>query len=86
KRRQAGRVNINRAGRYRGSKRRLVRVTSQGSEQGWSGASRDQSRRSQQRFRNRMQDRYRAQDKHTPRQSLWVWPSLKYPSIISYRC
>ncbi|CAI9623808.1 unnamed protein product, partial [Staurois parvus] len=88
KRRQAGRVNINRAGRYRGSKRRLVRVTSQGSEQGWSGASRDQSRRSQQRFRNRMQDRNRmqGQDKHTPRQSLWVWPSLKYPSIISYRC
>ncbi|CAI9579305.1 unnamed protein product, partial [Staurois parvus] len=33
KRRQVGRVNINRAGRYRGSKRRLVRVTSQGSEQ-----------------------------------------------------
>ncbi|CAI9604995.1 unnamed protein product, partial [Staurois parvus] len=61
KRRQAGRVNINRAGRYRGSKRRLVRVTSQGSEQGWSGASRDQSRRSQQRFRNRMQDRNRMQ-------------------------
>ncbi|CAI9622598.1 unnamed protein product, partial [Staurois parvus] len=29
KRRQAGRVNINRAGRYRGSKRRLVGVTVQ---------------------------------------------------------
>ncbi|CAI9594969.1 unnamed protein product, partial [Staurois parvus] len=29
KRRQAGRVNINRAGRYRGSKRRLVGVTGQ---------------------------------------------------------
>ncbi|CAI9614139.1 unnamed protein product [Staurois parvus] len=39
----------------------MVRVTSQGSEQGWSGASRDQSRRSQQRFRNRMQDRNRIQ-------------------------
>ncbi|CAI9566727.1 unnamed protein product, partial [Staurois parvus] len=38
KRRQAGRVNINRAGRYRGSKRRLVRVTSQGSEQEKSAA------------------------------------------------
>ncbi|CAI9548763.1 unnamed protein product, partial [Staurois parvus] len=60
KRRQAGRVNINRAGRYRGSKRRLVRVTSQGSEQGWSGASRDQSRRSQQRFRK--QDAGQKQD------------------------
>ncbi|CAI9554480.1 unnamed protein product [Staurois parvus] len=39
----------------------MVRVTSQGSEQGWSGASRDQSRRSQQRFRNKMQDRNRIQ-------------------------
>ncbi|CAI9579855.1 unnamed protein product, partial [Staurois parvus] len=29
KRRQAGRVNINRAGRYRGSKRRWVGVTGQ---------------------------------------------------------
>ncbi|CAI9535317.1 unnamed protein product, partial [Staurois parvus] len=37
KRRQAGRVNINRAGRYRGSKRRMVGVTSQGSGAGeWS--------------------------------------------------
>ncbi|CAI9615411.1 unnamed protein product, partial [Staurois parvus] len=30
--------------------------------------------------------RYRAQEKHTPRQSLQVWPSLKYTSIISSRC
>ncbi|CAI9574478.1 unnamed protein product, partial [Staurois parvus] len=29
---------------------------------------------------------YRAQEKHTPRQSLQVWPSLKYTSIISSRC
>ncbi|CAI9607937.1 unnamed protein product, partial [Staurois parvus] len=37
KRRQAGRVNINRAGRYRGSKQRMVGVTSQGSGAGeWS--------------------------------------------------
>ncbi|CAI9551568.1 unnamed protein product [Staurois parvus] len=67
----------------------MVRITSQGSEQGWSGASRDQSRRSQQRFRNRMQDRNRIQgpgQTQHPRQSLWVWPSLKYPSIISSRC
>ncbi|CAI9618248.1 unnamed protein product, partial [Staurois parvus] len=29
---------------------------------------------------------YRAQEKHTPRQSLQVWPSLKYTSIISSKC
>ncbi|CAI9532585.1 unnamed protein product, partial [Staurois parvus] len=43
----------------------------------------------QDRNRNRMQDagtRYRAQEKHTPRQSLQVWPSLKYTSISSFRC
>ncbi|CAI9552623.1 unnamed protein product, partial [Staurois parvus] len=88
KRRQAGRVNINRAGRYRGSKRRLVGVTGQVQQvassvvqrvrqRGWSGASRDQSRRSQQRFRNRMQDRKQdtgPRTNTTPRQSLWVWP------------
>ncbi|CAI9567767.1 unnamed protein product, partial [Staurois parvus] len=27
-----------------------------------------------------------AQEKHTPRQSLQVWPSLKYTSISSFRC
>ncbi|CAI9600032.1 unnamed protein product, partial [Staurois parvus] len=86
KRRQAGRVNINRAGRYRGSKRRLVRVTSQGSEQEKSAVVQIRQGQQRKRNRNRMQDRYRAQDKHTPRQSLWVWPSLKYPSIISSRC
>ncbi|CAI9587518.1 unnamed protein product, partial [Staurois parvus] len=37
----------------------MVRVTSQGSEQ--VASSMDQSRRSQQRFRNRMQDRNRIQ-------------------------
>ncbi|CAI9624662.1 unnamed protein product, partial [Staurois parvus] len=84
KRRQAGRVNINWAGRYRGSKRRMVGVTGQvqqvassvvqrvrqrdgqghkpGSEQEKSAAV--QIRQGQQRNRNRMQDRYRAQDKH----------------------
>ncbi|CAI9594154.1 unnamed protein product, partial [Staurois parvus] len=30
--------------------------------------------------------RYRAQEKHTPRQSLQVWPSLKYTCISSFRC
>ncbi|CAI9575249.1 unnamed protein product, partial [Staurois parvus] len=87
KRRQAGRVNINRAGRYRGSKRRLVRVTSQGSEQVASSVvQRVRQRDGQERAGIRSRRRCRAQDKHTPRQSLWVWPSLKYPSIISYRC
>ncbi|CAI9576608.1 unnamed protein product [Staurois parvus] len=40
----------------------MVRVTSQGSEQEKSAAV--QIRQGQQRNRNRMQDRYRAQDKH----------------------
>ncbi|CAI9606167.1 unnamed protein product, partial [Staurois parvus] len=30
--------------------------------------------------------RYRAQEKHTPRHRLQVWPSLKYTSVISLRC
>ncbi|CAI9617482.1 unnamed protein product [Staurois parvus] len=30
--------------------------------------------------------RYRAQEKHTPRQRLQVWPSLKYTCMISFRC
>ncbi|CAI9565192.1 unnamed protein product [Staurois parvus] len=62
----------------------MVRVTSQGSEQEKSAAV--QIRQGQQRNRNRMQDRYRPRTNTTPRQSLWVWPSLKYPSIISSRC
>ncbi|CAI9552935.1 unnamed protein product, partial [Staurois parvus] len=96
KRRQAGRVNINRAGRYRGSKRRLVGVTGPGSAgskqrgtegqaEGWSGASRDQSRRSQQRSdqagsaKEQKQHAGQKQDtgprtNTTPRQSLLVWP------------
>ncbi|CAI9562003.1 unnamed protein product [Staurois parvus] len=51
---------------------------SQGSEQG------------QQRIRQEQEQGagtgYRAQEKHTPRQSLQVWSSLKYTSIISSRC
>ncbi|CAI9616385.1 unnamed protein product, partial [Staurois parvus] len=51
---------------------------SQGSEQG------------QQRIRQEQEQGagtgYRVQEKHTPRQSLQVWPSLKYTSIISSRC
>ncbi|CAI9604620.1 unnamed protein product, partial [Staurois parvus] len=30
--------------------------------------------------------RYRAQETHTPRPRLQVWPSLKYTCIISFRC
>ncbi|CAI9553455.1 unnamed protein product, partial [Staurois parvus] len=66
----------------------MVGVTSQGSGAGeWSDKARDQSR-GQQRIRQEQGagTGYRAQEKHTPRQSLQVWPSLKYTSIISSRC
>ncbi|CAI9610686.1 unnamed protein product, partial [Staurois parvus] len=72
KRRQAGRVNNNRAGRYRGSGRE------------WSGSqARDQNRRSQQRSGSgRVSNESVRQEqgpieKHTPRHRLQVWPSLK---------
>ncbi|CAI9536892.1 unnamed protein product, partial [Staurois parvus] len=94
KRRQAGRVNINRAGRYRGSKRRWVGVTGQVQQVASSvvqrvrqrdgqGASRDQSRRSQQRFRSGRVSKGTEtgcrtdtgpRTNTTPRQSLQVWP------------
>ncbi|CAI9587496.1 unnamed protein product, partial [Staurois parvus] len=83
KRRQAGRVNINWAGRYRGSKRRMVGVTGQVQQVASSVVQRVRQRDGQERTeiragevssssdqagsarnRNRMQDRYRAQDKH----------------------
>ncbi|CAI9560529.1 unnamed protein product, partial [Staurois parvus] len=68
----------------------MVGVTSQGSGAGeWSDKARDQSR-DQQRIRQEQEQGagtgYRAQEKHTPRQSLQVWSSLKYTSIISSRC
>ncbi|CAI9606628.1 unnamed protein product [Staurois parvus] len=65
----------------------MVGVTSQGSEQEKSAEV--QNKQGQQQDREQEQDagtRYRAQEKHTPRQSLQVWPSLKYTSIISSRC
>ncbi|CAI9610593.1 unnamed protein product, partial [Staurois parvus] len=84
KHRQAGRVNNNRAGRYRGSGRE------------WSGSqARDQNRRSSRgpdqagSATNQTGNRnagYRAHRKHTPRPRLQVWPSLKYTCIISFRC
>ncbi|CAI9567799.1 unnamed protein product, partial [Staurois parvus] len=90
KRRQAGRVNNKRAGRYRGSGRE------------WSGSqARDQNRRSQQRSGSsrvsnktgtgpgtgmQEQDTGPRKKTHTPRQRLQVWPSLKYTCISSFRC
>ncbi|CAI9610918.1 unnamed protein product, partial [Staurois parvus] len=51
---------------------------SQGSEQGQQRIRQEQ----EQGCRNRIQ----GQEKHTPRQSLQVWPSLKYTSRSSFRC
>ncbi|CAI9595528.1 unnamed protein product, partial [Staurois parvus] len=63
----------------------MVGVTSQGSEQEKSAEVRIKQGQQQDRNRN-AGTRYRAQEKHTPRQSLQVWPSLKYTSISSFRC
>ncbi|CAI9561736.1 unnamed protein product, partial [Staurois parvus] len=85
--RQAGSISIGQVG-------------TGGASGDWSGSqARDQNRDGQERAGIRAgevssgsetgcrtETGYRAQDKHTPRQSLWVWPSLKYPSIISSRC
>ncbi|CAI9536035.1 unnamed protein product [Staurois parvus] len=66
----------------------MVGVTSQGSGAGeWSDKARDQSRVSNESDRNREQEQDTGPRKNTtPRQSLQVWPSLKYTSIISSRC
>ncbi|CAI9599627.1 unnamed protein product, partial [Staurois parvus] len=61
----------------------MVGVTSQGS-----------NRRSQQRSRSgrvsnesvRQEQEQGPIEKHTPRQRLQVWPSLKYTCMISFRC
>ncbi|CAI9533619.1 unnamed protein product [Staurois parvus] len=66
----------------------MVGVTGQGSEQEKSAEVRikqGQQTRQEQEQECRF-TRYRAQEKHTPRQSLQVWPPLKYTSIISSRC
>ncbi|CAI9561365.1 unnamed protein product, partial [Staurois parvus] len=68
--------------------RRMVRQ-SQGSEQenGQTKPGSEQGMVSNESDRNRIAGTgYRAQEKHTPRQSLQVWPSLKYTSISSFRC
>ncbi|CAI9601604.1 unnamed protein product, partial [Staurois parvus] len=88
--RQAGSISIGQVGtggasgewlgsQARDQSRRMVRQ------------ARDQSRVSNESDRSRNRNRvagtgYRAQEKHTPRQSLQVWLSLKYTSIISSRC
>ncbi|CAI9619515.1 unnamed protein product, partial [Staurois parvus] len=72
KRRQAGRVNINRAGRYRGSKRRLVGVTSQVQQRRMVRQSQG-SEQSQQRIRQEQEQGAgtgnRAQENHTKAES-----------------
>ncbi|CAI9577345.1 unnamed protein product, partial [Staurois parvus] len=66
KRRQAGRVNINWAGRYRGSKQRMVGVTGQGSGAGeWSDKPGIRAGSAE----NQTGTGYRAQEKHTKAES-----------------
>ncbi|CAI9602057.1 unnamed protein product, partial [Staurois parvus] len=68
----------------------MVGVTSQGSEQEKSAEV--QIKQGHQQDRNRNRNRMQEQDTgprkntHTPRQSLQVWPSLKYTCISSFRC
>ncbi|CAI9558210.1 unnamed protein product, partial [Staurois parvus] len=62
----------------------MVRVTSQGSNrrsQQRSGSSRvgNKNRNAGNKIQGPM-------EKHTPRHRLQVWPSLKYTSVISFRC
>ncbi|CAI9573735.1 unnamed protein product, partial [Staurois parvus] len=67
----------------------MVGVTSQGSEQEKSAEVRIKQGQQQDRNRDRNRNagtRYRAQEKHTPRQRLQVWASLKYTCISSFRC
>ncbi|CAI9608935.1 unnamed protein product, partial [Staurois parvus] len=88
KRCQAGRVNNNRAGRYRGSDREWsgsqardqTGEVSRGPDQ--AGSARNQSDRN----RDAGNKRQGPIEKHTPRHRLQVWPSLKYTCIISFRC
>ncbi|CAI9623591.1 unnamed protein product, partial [Staurois parvus] len=88
KRSQAGRVNNNRAGRYRGSGREWsgsqardqTGEVSRGPDQ--AGSATNQSGRN----RNSGNKIQGPMEKHTPRHRLQVWPSLKYTSVISFRC
>ncbi|CAI9585588.1 unnamed protein product, partial [Staurois parvus] len=82
KRSQAGRVNNNRAGRYRGSGREWsgsqardqTGEVSRGPDQ--AGSATNQSDRN--RNRNAGNKIQGPMEKHTPRHRLQVWPSLKY--------
>ncbi|CAI9597694.1 unnamed protein product, partial [Staurois parvus] len=88
KRSQAGRVNNNRAGRYRGSGREWsgsqardqTGEASRGQDQAGSATSQSGRNRN---AGNKIQG---PMEKHTPRHRLQVLPSLKYTSIISFRC
>ncbi|CAI9589460.1 unnamed protein product, partial [Staurois parvus] len=88
KSRQASRVNNNRAGRYRGSGREWsgsqardqTGEVSRGPDQ--AGSATSQSGRN----RNAGYKIQGPMEKHTPRHRLQVWPSLKYTSVISFRC
>ncbi|CAI9595609.1 unnamed protein product, partial [Staurois parvus] len=90
KRSQAGRVNNNRAGRYRGSGREWsgsqardqTGEVSRGQDQ--AGSATSQSGRN--RNRNAGNKIQGPMVKHTPRHRLQGWPSLKYSSVISFRC
>ncbi|CAI9560617.1 unnamed protein product, partial [Staurois parvus] len=64
----------------------MVGVTSQGSNrrsQQRSGSSRVGNKNRNRNAGNTIQG---PMEKHTPRHRLQVWPSLKYTSIISFRC
>ncbi|CAI9591496.1 unnamed protein product, partial [Staurois parvus] len=80
KRSQAGRVNNNRAGRYRGSGREWsgsqardqTGEVSRGPDQAGSAANQsDRNRNAGNKIQGPM-------EKHTPRHRLQFWPSLKY--------
>ncbi|CAI9533390.1 unnamed protein product, partial [Staurois parvus] len=81
KRSQAGRVNNNRAGRYRGSGREWsgsqardqTGEVSRGRDQ--AGSATSKSGRRNRNAGNKIQG---PMEKHTPRHRLQVWPSLKY--------
>ncbi|CAI9547559.1 unnamed protein product [Staurois parvus] len=66
----------------------MVGVTSQGSnrrsqQRSGSGRVSNESVRQNRNAGNKIQGPI---EKHTPRHRLQVWPSLKYTSIISFRC
>ncbi|CAI9573146.1 unnamed protein product [Staurois parvus] len=65
----------------------MVGVTGQVQQVASSVVQRVKQRDGQESDRNREQEQDTGPKRNTtPRQSLWVWPSLKYPSIISSRC